>query len=61
MAEHRPIPSLCEQQVRRAWEDAANATGPGVTSAADSGTVVVRKKEKERHRYLKSHTNFRKI
>ena len=48
MAEHRPMYSLCEQQVRRAWEDAAaNATGPDVAGAADSGTVVVRKKKKK--------------
>ena len=48
MAEHRPMYSLCEQQVRRAWEDAAaNATGPGVAGTADSGTVVVRKKKRK--------------
>tara|TARA_B100000282_G_C31653831_1_gene454299 strand:- start:10 stop:786 length:777 start_codon:yes stop_codon:yes gene_type:complete len=48
MAEHRPMYSLCEQQVRKAWEDAAaNQTGPGVAGTADSGTVVVRKKKRK--------------
>ena len=47
MAEHRPMYSLCEQQVRKAWEDAAaNQTGPGV-AVHDSGTVVVRKKKRK--------------
>ena len=54
MAEHRPMYSLCEQQVRRAWEDAAaNATGPVLQVPLTAQLLFV--KRKERHRYLKSH------
>lgn len=48
-AEHRPGFYLAEQQIRKAWEDAAaNATGPQVAGTGDdSSTVVVRKKKRK--------------
>ena len=48
-AEHRPGFYLAENQIRKAWEDAAaNATGPNVAGTGDdSDTVVVRKKKRK--------------
>ena len=48
-AEHRPGFYLAEQQVRKAWEDAAaNSTGPAVAGTGeDSDTVVVKKKKRK--------------
>ena len=48
-AEHRPGFYLAEQQIRKAWEDAAaNSTGPNVAGTGeDSDTVVVRKKKRK--------------
>ena len=49
MAEHRPMYDLCEQQIRRAWEDAAaNATGTSVSGTGDDASVGVRVKKKKR-------------
>jgi len=48
-AEYRPGFYLAEQQIKRAWEDAAaNATGPAVAGTGeDSDTVVVKKKKRK--------------
>ena len=45
-AEHRPGFYLAEQQVRKAWYNAAaNSTGPAAVKREDSDTVVVKKKK----------------
>ena len=55
MAEHRPMYSLCEQQVRKAWEDAPLIRQILVLQVPLTVVQLLFVKRKERHRYLKSH------